>query len=138
MPIIYSLTEYEEAHGTRKGYLEQFPNTAKPEVGKRYAINPGKWDERVVQVLFADDRVALSVEVVNPYPALNVPPGYWLHSATTGWRYNDNRPQYRLQNIPEKPHPRLAEYEAYFDRAEAAMRTPLPFDQWLAQVEEKP
>lgn len=58
--------------------------------------------------------------------------------ATNGW----NRPfkdvvaeARRLHEmVKPPPHPRLAEYEAYYDRCEQANRIPLAFDEWLKQI----
>lgn len=96
--VISSISEYEEIHGTFKGYYEQFKNTASDiNIGDEFVVMPDTWQESTQKVLFIDEKVALTEEI----KGLSAGRRELYHSSgdMIGWKYQDPRASYRLQNI---------------------------------------
>lgn len=99
MTIIHSSSEYYEVHGTYNGYKEQW-DSEKPELGKVYACDADivfrkwKWTEFII--VFIDEKVALGKSIKPDYFGSRE---YRLFNVKDGFKYQDDRPFYRLQNL---------------------------------------
>lgn len=94
MAINHCMHDFLDSGGTAKQFYEQY-KTATPEVGKKYIYAKGNWDYGVVQVLYIHNNVALCVMVEGVGKG-----NYYLYNSSglaVGWRYNDSRAYYRLQ-----------------------------------------
>jgi hypothetical protein len=79
-------------------YYAQF-ETAKPELGKTYVVQKGSWAQSFYKIVFMNDQVALGVRE-NPFDKTIIE--YCLFNGSglnVGWKYQDPRPEYRLQEI---------------------------------------
>lgn len=97
----YSFYEFQEAtNGTAEQYYAQFNTARVLEVGATYVVNPGQWDEKRVTILWIGDGVAVGREVTDFSKSHGL---YSAQGLDAGWRYNDNRAEYRLQPMKERP-----------------------------------
>lgn len=86
------LTAAEET-GSSKPYYEQFPSIV-PEAGKVYTRAKGTWQETDYTILCVIDGVALGVSngsFVKNHCLFHA------EGVKAGWKYDDARPLYRLQ-----------------------------------------
>ena len=96
--IIHSMSEYEETHGTYDGYYDQFKNTAKLiNVGDTFVVMPNSWQEATMKVIFTDETVALCVQTKGLSKGSKCL--YHNRDGWIGWKYQDGRGAYRLQEI---------------------------------------
>lgn len=86
---------YEQT-GSAKAYYKQFPG-ANLEVGKVYTQAKGTWHEKDYKIVFVFDNVALGVCVSDDPYDKGKKELFYSTGICKGWKYEDDRPVYRLQ-----------------------------------------
>lgn len=102
MTIKYDYNDIYEGGCTREQYYAQF-NPIKLEIGKTYEVagSAGKWDAATFLITHIENGVAMAKEQSGTGHNVHGPKyiAYSLFYAETGFKYNDNRMYYRLQEI---------------------------------------
>lgn len=98
--MITSSIEWFEIHGTIKGYYQQW-KTAKPELGKTYKVVGSGIITEYVEIIAIVDQVAIGkvVRDTNNGSSVGKLSMYYLEGNMMGWKYQEQRSGYRLQEI---------------------------------------
>lgn len=100
--IISSMYEFLENGGTWQGYYDQFNTVKALNVGERYVMMPNDWMQSIIEILYIGHGVALGVEIescATKAKSKGRKVMFIAEGAATGWVYNENRYQYRLQEL---------------------------------------
>lgn len=100
--IIASREEFlESTGGTVAGYYAQFDTVRDIQLGEEYLVNKGNWQETKVTIVAISDGFAFGISEPK-HPIVSKSKSAWIFHAEgylAGWRYCDQRPNYRLRNI---------------------------------------
>jgi len=96
---MYQHSDIFDGGCTKKQYYAQW-DTVSPKVGDTYVTHPNTWQENTVEILYVDDVVALGV--VTKGLSKGERTMYHAKGDNAGWKYQDSRVAYRLQNIGSK------------------------------------
>lgn len=101
----FTSSDLIDGYCTPEVYYNQFNTARKLEVGKiYYQSNIGRWAESYYKIVFTDENIAVGVQVSGTSIKAGGSGKYCIFNNkghSIGWKYQDSRSCYRLQEVKE-------------------------------------